>query len=1009
MILDATETSAIVIHGNSRARPLSPMPREDQPFASGMQGSSAPRWLSASVFLLVLIGCSGSSVETLSSARLKLKAGQFEQAEVAAQQGIASGKQVDAWRVLAAEIDVRQDRNQAGLAHLRQLSVHPDADCATRLVDLGQLAFDHGFAEAAELAFRAALTAVPDEPAATFNLGFLLGFEGRSWEAARYQFATVQSGQFTPQHLVLLGAGVPVVEHPEMLERFLKAVPDDSLPRLAEARAAIRSERFAVAEEILQQIVAQDPQCGEAQGQLGRLYEAGDPAVFQKWNAQVPASAEFHPEVWVARGIWARQQDQLTGAARCLWEAVQRDPNHRVAHFQLGQVLMAMNRSQEADAFLNRAKQLQELAALVDNILQNPDDAERMRRAMELTEELHRPVEAWAWAMAAVQVDRSNWWAKVAQNRLQPAANAATSQVTENGWLAHTYDFSTLPLPDFSRFVTPIRSPDAVASSDSATIRFEDEAPASGLNFVYHSRGPHETGAMRMYETTGGGVAVLDYDGDHFPDLIFTQAGAVVPAEQPPDWTDRCFRNMGGTGWQDISQWAGLADVDYGQGATSGDFDNDGFVDLYVANLGKNRLYHNQGDGTFLDVTQTAGMVDERWTTSCLMADLNGDGLPDLYDVNYLSRADAIRATCHEGQELKRCSPDTFAAEQDQLFLNLGDGRFRDVTANSGIERPLGKGLGIIAADFDGSSRLSLFVANDAVPNFFFVNQTPVGGTEPVFVENGLQTGLAVDGAGLPQASMGVAAGDMDGDRLLDLFVTNFYEESNTLYLQRHGHMFEDATRRAGLREPSWRMLGFGTQCLDADLDGWLDLIITNGHVLDLSAKGISFRMRPQFFHNSGRGQFRELPGQPLGAYFQREYLGRGLARFDWNRDGLPDFVVSNINMQASLVTNRSTTTGNSFAVRLVGTQGSRDAIGAEVTLHVGDHVWSQQLVSGDGYQCRNENRIVLGVGPATHIDRWSVRWPSGITTEYGGIAANVEVIATENKAMPLILQGSRE
>ncbi|MDP1799313.1 MAG: FG-GAP-like repeat-containing protein [Planctomycetaceae bacterium] len=954
-------------------------------------------------FLLVLMGCSTPTALPLPMARLKAKEGKFQEAEAATQRGLADGKQADEWRILAAEIAIRQDQNQACLEHLRRLPARLDAVYAAPVADLGQLAFEHGFAEVAETALRAAIAARPDEPMAVFNLGFLLGFEGRSWEAARYQFETVRSGQFTPQHLVLLGAGEPVIEHPEMLEKFVNAVPDDPLPWLGEAKAAARKQEFARAEEILRQIIARDPHCGEAQGQLGRLLEPRGSERFREWNAHVPTSAEFHPEVWVARGLWARQQGQPEGAVRCLWEAIHRDPNHRVAHFQLGQLLMAMDRSEEAEPFLRRAKLLQELADLVDNIVQNPTDLERMRAAMIATENLGRPVEAWAWAISALQTSRTCRWAKDAQSRLQPHATTATAQVSEDAQLATKYDFSALSLPDFS----PSRSPSHRAMTTTPTaIHFEDEVQSSGLSFTYRSRGPTDTGAIRMYETTGGGVAVLDYDGDHYPDLYFTQGGSVTTDQQPPDWTDRCFRNLGGTGWQDITAAAGLSDLDYGQGATTGDFDNDGFADLYVANLGRNRFYRNQGDGTFLDVTDIAGLKSERWTTSCLIADLNGDGWPDLYDVNYLSREDAIRATCNEGEELRRCSPDSFAAEQDQLFLSLGDGRFHDITTEAGIERPLGKGMGIIAADFDGSSRLSLFIANDAVPNFFFENQTASAREAPHFIENALQRGLALDAEGLPQACMGIAAGDVDGDRLLDMFVTNFYEQSNTLYLQRPGRLFEDATRRAGLREPSWKFLSFGTQCLDADLDGWLDLVVTNGHVLDLTAKNIPFRMRPQFFHNSGQGHFQEVSGPEIGGYFQHEYLGRGLARLDWNRDSLPDFVVSHIEMPATLVTNCTGEKGNFFAVRLVGTQGTRDAIGAEITIHAGDRVWTQHVVGGDGYQCRNENRLIFGLGAATHVNHWSLRWPSGAISEFGEAPANVELVAVENKLAPIILQG---
>jgi hypothetical protein len=247
---------------------------------------------------------------------------------------------------------------------------------------------------------------------------------------------------------------------------------------------------------------------------------------------------------------------------------------------------------------------------------------------------------------------------------------------------------------------------------------------------------------------------------------------------------------------------------------------NDGFSDLYVASFGSNTLFQNNGDVTFSDITADSGLAGQEWTTSCLIADLNGDSWPDLYDVNYLAYGDASRATCRRGDELQWCSPDAFAAAQDRLFLSHGDGTFHDATEDSGLAVADGKGLGIVAADFTGTGLLSLFIANDAVANGYLINQTSSRGSTLVFQESAATFGLALDDAGLAQACMGVAAGDANGDGRVDLFVTNFFEQSNTMYLQQPLGHFVDTTRRSGLRDASYRQLGFGTQFLDGDLDG---------------------------------------------------------------------------------------------------------------------------------------------------------------------------------------------
>jgi hypothetical protein len=327
--------------------------------------------------------------------------------------------------------------------------------------------------------------------------------------------------------------------------------------------------------------------------------------------------------------------------------------------------------------------------------------------------------------------------------------------------------------------------------------------------------------------------------------------------------------------------------------------------------------------------------------------------------------------------------------------MNLGDGRFRDVSQASGIVCPNGKGLGIVAADFDGSRRLSLFIGNDGVPNFFFQNQTDRPGADLRFSEQALVSGLALDGDGLPHGTMGIASGDVNGDGRIDLFITSFSDQANVLFLQQAGHLFVDATRQVGLHHPSFR-LGFGTQFLDADLDGLPDLVLANGHIFEDFARGAPFKMQPQFFRNVAGKRFREVPAEALGDYFRREYLGRGLARIDWNRDGREDFAVSNMNDPACLVTNRTPRHGRHLAVQLRGTASARDAIGATVTIVAGKETWTRQLTAGDGYQASNQRQLVFGLGRHERIDRLVVQWPSGRVDEHPGPSVDTEITLIE-------------
>src|SRR5262249_12047750 len=262
----------------------------------------------------------------------------------------------------------------------------------------------------------------------------------------------------------------------------------------------------------------------------------------------------------------------------------------------------------------------------------------------------------------------------------------------------------------------------------------------------------------------------------------------------------------------DATLASGLGDERFSQGVTAGDYNDDGFTDLYVGNIGENRLYRNNGDGTFTDSTSAARLKSGDWTTSALVADLNGDGYPEIYDVTYVAGREPFEHVCHDPQVKdapRICSPTVFSAEQDRLFLNLGDGTFEEIGERAGIHAPEGKGLGIAAGDFDGSGRLSLYVANDTTDNFLFLNQTAHPGDFPLFLEQARPLGCAVDAEGRAQASMGIAVDDFDGNGLADLFVTNFHKEYDTLYRQLPGGLFVDVSAQAGLKEPTLPMLGF--------------------------------------------------------------------------------------------------------------------------------------------------------------------------------------------------------
>jgi tetratricopeptide (TPR) repeat protein len=918
---------------------------------------------------------------SLDAARRAFEAGDWDRADQLARQVLSTDPEsAPAW-LLAGDVAAQREQFVEALACYDRVGTDDRTTSVEAQERAARIAFYHlhRFSET-ERRFRRLLEAEPANTFAHGGLGYLLSICGRRWEAAPHLLHLVRQGQFTEEHLCWLGVAEAVVDEADQLRLGQEAFPDDPLPLLGLARLAVRDNDRRQAEALLRRVVAIAPELAEAQARLGRvlLREPQAAERLSAWYAQLPASVDDHPEIWVVRGLWAQQMGDQPGTIRCFGEALLRDPNRLLANYQLSQLFRRLGQRSLADRFARRARKIVDLGDALHRLQPEPDNVRAMRQAAESCQALGRPWEACAWSLVAFERDPQSTWAKQIVGQLRPKLQSSLPQTLVNAHPVATVDLSSYPLPDFARSVpeaTPA-GPETVASS---SVRLEDEAQSVGIDFPYFNAHDPKRAAVRNYEIYGGGVAVLDYDRDGWPDLYFTQGCAWPPDEEDYTHLDRLYRNTGDGHFVDVTAEAGIRENRYSQGVAAGDFDNDGFTDLYVANIGPNRLYRNLGDGTFQEVPVDTPETGLRWTTSCLIADLNGDGSPDIYDVNYLKGDDVFERTCrYQGGVERLCAPRMFEAEQDELFVNLGDGRFRRQSREADIAVENGKGLGIVAADFDGSGTLDLFVANDQVHNFYFRNQTTPRGGAIRFSEEGLLTGLAVDCHGLGQACMGVAAGDANGDGLLDLFVTNFYNEANTLYLQEPGDLFCDVTRNAGLYDAGFRMMGFGAQFLDAELDGRPDLVLTNGHLEDQSDLDVPYRMLPQFFQNIGEGRFVQVPGDSLGRHFEQAHLGRALARLDWNRDGLEDVAVTHLHSRAALITNRTQSPGHFLAIRLCGIQSDREAVGAKVEVRAKGRSWRRQLIAGDGYLASNQKRLVFGLGDVDQVEEVRVKWPAG-------------------------------
>ncbi len=472
-------------------------------------------------------------------------------------------------------------------------------------------------------------------------------------------------------------------------------------------------------------------------------------------------------------------------------------------------------------------------------------------------------------------------------------------------------------------------------------------------------------------DTMGGGVALIDYDRDGRLD-VYVINGCPLPVDpKSPPAPNRLFRNKPDGTFDDVTAKAGVGGRGYGMGATVADYDGDGFDDLFVTGFRSTCLYRNKGDGTFEDVSKKVGVWSDRWSTAAGFGDMDGDGDLDLYVVTYVAADPKSSPECKDqtGRPI-HCSPGYFEAEQDLLYRNNGDGTFTDVSKPAGIEQPRGRGLGLAIVDLDEDGRLDLFVANDASPNFAFRN---LGGLK--FEEVAVSSGLAVNGSGRATASMGVVADDLDGDGLVDIFHTNFLNESSTLRKNLGAGQFEDVTLAAGLDSTSRALTGFGAVAFDGDLDGDLDLFVTNGHVDDQPWVNVRMAQSPLLLTNKGDGRFSRSVGD-AASYLSRTYVGRGVASGDLDNDGKVDLVVVHRDAPLAFLRNESRTSHHWIGLDPVGRRGT--AVGAKVTLKAGGKTQTRWLTSGTSYLSSSDRRLVFGLGGATAVDSIEIRWPSG-------------------------------
>lgn len=528
----------------------------------------------------------------------------------------------------------------------------------------------------------------------------------------------------------------------------------------------------------------------------------------------------------------------------------------------------------------------------------------------------------------------------------------------------------------FDRRTARSKSPHRPASEPP---HLADVADAAGISHTYLNG---RSGRLLMVEATGGGCGWIDFDRDGLWDLYLNQGGdpaAESPGSRPPH---QLFRNVGGGQFECVTDTAGIDEHGYGQGVAVGDFDNDGFDDVYVANVGGNSLYRNCGDGTFQDVTPVAGVRGGLWSTSAAWADIDRDGDLDLYVCNYADFDPYHPRLCF-GPEGRPgiCHPNVMDSVPDECYLNLGDGSFRAVAAERGLFGPNNLALGVAISDFNNDGWPDVFIANDTHPNFLFINDG-----DAHFQESASILGCAVNTNGNPQANMGVAVGDYDRNGWLDVFVTHFTMEWNTLYRNLGPEGFQDVSAIVGLVPAKLDKLGFGTIMADLDYDGFDELFITNGHINDLRDQGKDYAMICQLYSWQGQ-RWHDFTAQ-AGEFFERKLVGRAVATADYDNDGDLDLLVVPQNSPIALLNNQSHL-GHWVKLEFIGRQSNRRGIGTRVIARFGDRTIMQELAGGTSYCASHQPALFFGLGDWSADVELEIHWPSGAVQKVQDVVPN--------------------
>ncbi|WP_442507706.1 FG-GAP-like repeat-containing protein [Novipirellula sp. SH528] len=845
----------------------------------------------------------------------------------------------------------------------------------------------------------------------------LLNKQGRQYEAAAHRKALLRMGEVSEIDLYAIANQSRLVVDASQGE----AASDVNWANdpLAEAKLTYADRDVQTAVVSMERLVEMMPESTAVAAFAARVYsESLEDKRLVNLLERVPSGIEREPEYWYAVGMWMQRQGRHREAVRCLGEAIARDETNQNALSALSRSLTLLGETEAAKCTSERYQHLSETLRIASAIAARPGTQRELLRMSELLDALGRIDEAIAWRIVSgKRYGASDSQLQVLSAKLASLATDPHSDV-EAFKLACGIDLDDWPLPSLKELANTQTSsigPESVSgqTENGAKIQLVDVAPKAKLNFQYDNGDDPSDDSNLLHQMTGGGIGVIDFDLDGWPDLYMTQGGGEA-FDAMGSKPNSLFRNQDGKQFEECGEESQTGDAGYGQGVAVADINQDGFPDLLVANIGRNVFFRNNGDGTFARSELPHSNPQGDWTSSIACGDLSGDHLPEIVEVNYVDDPSAMEIYCSPMRDI--CNPSVFKPALDRVWQVDADGKMSSWSGCKDMDSKPNYGFAAVVANLDAVPGNELFIANDTGMNHFWVQPRSAEG-EPkhistaedvqlgetpqanrTLVELASVFGCAAGMQGERQGCMGIASGDFDRNGRLDLHVTNFWNQASDLYLQQSSGLFVNASSSHGLYAETRMTVAWGTQAIDFDRDGWLDLAVLNGHLADHRHRGEPYQMKPQLFRGKQDGFQLVEHAFNRNDFWSKPTLGRTMAIVDWNRDMKPDLVANHLDAPVALLENQ-TIANSSIQFELQGTTSERDAIGAVIYIQCGQQRWTSWVVGGDGFLCSNEAVVDFGVGNASQVDTVQVEWPSGETQSFSGLKVDHRYLIVEGES----------